>query len=753
MRISNLKAGLLITTAGALGFPAVAVAQDAEAMTEEAEGSVIIVTAQKREQNLQDVPLSITAIGGDELEERGIDDVTDLDSAVPGLSISKSGSDARPSIRGVRTIEVDLFNDPTIGFFIDGVYKARTSQALAGFIDLERVEVLRGPQGTLFGRNTYGGSVSLVTARPKMDFGAEGSVQYGNYDDIRVEGVVNVPLGPDTAMRFVGLFQESDGYVNVLPSRNNLPAAQDFNDNDQTYFRGSFLHESGPGELLVTVSRWDQGGFGAGGFGYTVAGSLQNQAGVLDLGGTLDRDNTRGGAFPGPSDEGPYDVYRNKDLNRDVEETTFTIQASLDFDGVTLRSISGYADFRAQREGDEDYSEAAQNDFLLDTESETLSQEIQLLSNGDGPFQWIVGGYYFHEKGREDFVFDIVPAGVAFTFLQEIETDSFAAFAQSEFELTDTLTLIGGIRYTEDQKRFRFRTPSDQPTADTDTTSTFDKVTWRVGAEFDFTPDNLLYATVSTGFRSGGANNQFAPTPNYGPQTITAYEVGSKNTFANGAGIANISFFYNDMNDILSNTFVSVGPSLVVARSNGGSSRAYGAEAEFAYEFDGGLSINANFSYLDAKYQTFTVSLPSGYGLASGFDFVPNTTNLLDLSGNEVPISPKFTASLGAEYEFEFAWGTLTPAARTYFSDSYFVTEFNYDAGIPGRDIGEQGSYTKTDLSLTYMSPAETFMVQAFVRNLEDEAVLNSSVIGGGGAIFQNYAPPRTYGVKAGFKF
>ena len=746
-----LRAGLLAGTAVVLAVPTAAAAQTEAA--DETGDSVIIVTAQKRDQNLQDVPLAITAIGGETLEARGIDDVTDLDAAVPGLTVGRSGSDARPAIRGVRTEEVDVFNDPSIGFFVDGVYKPRTSQALAAFVDLERVEVLRGPQGTLFGRNTYGGSVSLITARPRFTFGAEGTVQYANFNDLRTEAVLNAPLGPNTAVRFAGVYQESDGYVNVLPSRNGLPAAEDFNDNDQVYFRGSFLHDVGPGEILVTLSHWDQGGYGAGGFGYTTVGSLRNSAGQLDLGGTLNRNNSRTGAFAGPSDLGPYDVYRNTNMDRDTEETALNIQASLDLGPVTLRSISGWSDFTSLRVGDEDFSEANFNTLALDTRSKSLSQEIQLVSNGNGALQYVFGGYYFHENAEEDFVFRTVPTSGLFSFLQEVDTDSYAAFGQVDYGLTEQLKVTLGARYTVDDKRFRYRTPSSDAVPDVDTARSDDAVTWRAGLEFSPTPDNLIYATASTGFRSGGANNNVAAQQNYGIQKITAFELGSKNTFAGGAGIANLSLFYNDMDDILANTFVPFGPTQVVARSNAGQARAYGAELELAYEFTRDFRVYGNFAYLDAKFQTFQVSLPSGYTRATGYTFVPGTTNQLDLSGNDVPLSPTFTATIGASYKFDVGFGTIEPAAQLYYSDSYFTNEFNYDAGISDRDVGRQRAYTKSDASITFRTPDEGVFVQALVRNIENEAVLNRTVIGGGGAIFQNYGQPRTYGVRAGFKF
>lgn len=717
-----------------------------------AQGDQIIVTATKRAESVQDVPIAITAIGGEVLESSGINDLSQLDKAVPGLNIGQSGSDVRPAIRGVPTVEIDLFNDPTIGFFVDGVYKGRTSQALAAFIDLERVEVLRGPQGTLQGRNTYGGSVSLITKKPEFDgFGGKLNAGYGNFNDFRLDGAVNIPLAETTALRIAGAFQESDGYVEVLPTRvSGGETAEDFNDNDQAYIRGSLLHEFSIGEIQVTASHWDRGGFGAGAFGYTVAGTLQDSMGNLDLGGTLDRVNPRNGSTAGPSDEGPYSVYRDTDLSRDIEETTVSGLITLDLGGVVLKSITGYSDFSVNRMNDDDFSDTAATALTLETATQSFSQEIQLISDYASPLQWVAGLYYYNEDGFEDFIFDIIGGG-AFTFLQDVETNSYAAFVNFDYALSDNLTLTAGGRYTVDDKQFRFFFPNDAATPGTDEDESFDRFTWKAGV--DYTPDdnNLLYVSASTGFRSGGFNNQFAGSPAYGPQNIRAIEAGWKNTFSDGAGTFNLSVFYNELKDVLASGFVEFGATNVIVRTNAGSSTSYGAEAELAYRFDFGLNIDANFAYLNAEYDTFAEPLRGEFaGVATGYTFT--TDGLLDLSGNEVPVSPTYTASLGASYEMQLGDNaTLTPEVRTYISDGYFLQAANFDGGIDGRDAGRQSSYTKTDLSLTLQT--ERFSLQGYVRNLENEAVLTAAIFGGQAALFQNYAPPRTYGVRAGVQF
>jgi iron complex outermembrane receptor protein len=194
-----------------------------------------------------------------------------------------------------------------------------------------------------------------------------------------------------------------------------------------------------------------------------------------------------------------------------------------------------------------------------------------------------------------------------------------------------------------------------------------------------------------------------------------------------------------------------VGPTQIVARSNGGSARSYGAEAELAWRPISGLQIDANAAYLNAKFRKFIGFNP--YPLGTGFTLVPGFTNQLDLSGNRVPNSPEFTFNAGARYEIDLgSWGSIAPEARFFRSSDYFVAESNYDAGIPGRPVGRMPSYTRTDLSLTWESEDDRYSLQAFVQNLEDTAVLNRSVIGGQGAIFQNFAAPRIVGVRARFK-
>jgi iron complex outermembrane receptor protein len=240
--------------------------------------------------------------------------------------------------------------------------------------------------------------------------------------------------------------------------------------------------------------------------------------------------------------------------------------------------------------------------------------------------------------------------------------------------------------------------------------------------------------------------------PFYGPQSVTAYEVGLKNYFRPLRLTLNLAAFFNKYEDILTSVSVQVGPSQITARSNGGSARSYGAEAELSWRPVGGLEIDANFAYLNAKFKNFLAFNP--YPLATGYNLVTvGTTRLLNLSGYRIPNSPEFTFNIGGRYEFDLgSAGKITPEARVFWSDEYFVAESNYDGGIEGRPVGRMPSYSRTDLSLTWTALGDRYSLQAFVQNLENKAVLNRTTIGGGGAIFQNFGAPRIFGVRGAFK-
>jgi iron complex outermembrane receptor protein len=613
----------------ALCAPQVAVAQTASSDLAEEAGGIgeIIVTAQRREENLQDVPISVSAFSAEEIAEKGLTDVSRLEGLVPGFTFGRSGVDARPAIRGVRTESVDVNADTTIGMFVDGIYQSRASQATLGFIDLERVEVQRGPQGTLYGRNTFGGNISIVSARPDTSkFSGGGDFTFGANNQVRVTSYLNAPLGEAAALRVAGGYEKSNGWVkNVNPTGGNLF------DDDNGYVRASLLVK--PSDNLTATFKVDyakRGGNGGSAFGYKLVGSYFDVPSNQQLfNATPIILNTRGGNRDGiidaplPTDQGiplfaagnPYLINNDFRGSLKLRNTGLSANIAYDFGGVTLKSITGYSDFKTTRTQDTDFSSSQIGADYQFTSAKTISQELQLVSNDSGPLEYVIGAYFFHDKLNGTFINEqfvqIVPGDTrppavrqAGGFYQEFraKTESLAGYAQASYAITDKLKLTGGIRYTNDKKDFQFANanevlpfvagapvttaitlatgnipaasfgvqgaptnctyvtiPLPQPgfrclPADTTrfvgatfNTATFNKVTWRVGLDYQVNDDSLLYASASTGFSSGGFNGSQAAAAlgrsTFAPQTVTAYEIGSKNRFADDTVQLNLSAY------------------------------------------------------------------------------------------------------------------------------------------------------------------------------------------------------------------
>jgi iron complex outermembrane recepter protein len=821
MKHSRLSVLLSSACALTLGNAMPGFAQDATP-AEEAESDrrleAVTVTAQRREENLQDVPLSVTAATGEALERRNISDLSKLDVITPGFSYGRSGIDSRPAMRGVRTENVGVNGDTTIGYFIDGIYQSRAAQATATFTDIERVEVQRGPQGTLYGRNTFGGNVAVITNAPKLgeyDYGA--SAQYSSFETLRGDAFVNIPLGEKAAFRFAAAGAKGDGMV-----ENAFNEDADLFDNDVRYFRGGFRFQ--PTEAIDVTLRADllrQDGNGGSAFGYKIIGSYYDPAlGLATFNSTPlvlnTRPNVRDGiddnsTLAGIQDLGipvfaandPYTVDQDYDPYLNLERKGLTADISWDLGPVTLRSITGSIDFETDRSQDSDFS---RNQIAVDyqlTTSESLSQEFQLLSNNDGPLQYVAGVYFFQDELQGLFINQQlppiiggvsvnggVPFGGSFYDEQLVDLDSLAYYGQATFSLTDRLSLTAGIRYTEDEKSFRVNRPAVQSAAnaigvrltnavpfdfdagaaiDTQLDGTFDATTYRLGAEFDVSDDSLIYASFATGFRSGGFNtNTATAVQTFEPETVDAIELGWKNTLMNGALQLNLAAFFNQYEDLQEQRQVPVGATTASVIFNAAEAEAKGVEVEAAFAIDDRTTIGGTLSLLNAEYTDFRdAPIPGGFvnpitgpgtidpaRVPPGFNcrIVPNSVTAgtpngafgCDLSGNKIPYSPEYSGTIYGSTEFDFGGGTLTPYASVTFSAESFGQPFN-------TQLEKTDAYARVDVSLEW-APSERFAIKAFVDNATDEVILNRAVYGGGGALQGSWQPPRTAGLKVSIK-
>lgn len=752
------------TTSNAKPAPAVSPSADPQ---DTGQVEDIVVTAQRTEQRLQDVPISITALSADDLKRTGTDDITRLIQNVPGFNFGRSGLEARPAIRGVRTENVGGNGDPTIGFYVDDIYQSRPAQAGQPFVDVARVEVARGPQGTLFGRNVFGGAVSVVNALPGKDFELGGDVTVGNYSRVAVTGFVSVPLSDTFGIRIAGLRETRDGYV-----KNIVVPGNDLYSKDTSYIRGTARWEPVPHlELILRGSYWQEGGTGGQAFGYKPQGGFVNPnatqaqfnaTGGRDLAGVLVPNLNFFSATSGQRD-GIAD-FQGRDLGVTVNPNPYVWQGQLrsfakltqsavsgqikySADAFFVRSITSYQDFYYTANAGEVAGPTAAESRQI-RGSKSTSQEFQVGGIDTKPFQWIVGLYYLDDKVFDEFgsfrtnINDGV-AGSRGPFTAKVI--SKAAYGQASYYVIPQVRLTGGVRYTEDKKTFdvtnyRIVAGVDQVNNSFKLAGTFRRTTYRAGVDLFATPNNMFYGSVSSGFRSGGFNGGAGTNPlipaTFDPETVTAFEIGSKNRFVGGKYQLNVAIYRNNFNNLqVQNQFI-VGVTTLSAIRNAGKAYSQGLEIEAVARPIPALTLNATATFAKAIYTDYITSAPPNYPAApAGFS----------LAGKRVPYTPKAKFTFSGRYDIDLGnVGVLTPSATAIVSSSYYNTDYNTVLDI-------QKSYAKVDLRLGWRTTDQRYGVDLFVENVGDIAVKNRGVFGSQG-LNASYETPRFYGVKLSFR-
>jgi iron complex outermembrane receptor protein len=727
----------------------------------------VIVTAQRRAERLQDVPISVTAVNAQALARAHIDDASRLEYVAPGLTWGQQGSDSFPAIRGVRTSLVSAQNDPVIGFYIDGIYQSRTQQQSIPLFDISRVEVQRGPQGTLYGRNTFGGNLSVITAEPTNVYEGGVTAEAGNYNSAKVEGFVNIPVSDDLSVRISGVHVNHNGYVH-----STYPGVVLDDDNENAGRINLKWTPTSKLDVDLHLGHWQRDDAGAGSYGYKVAGTLINpNTGYQSVYGVPYAVNpsvhngtdivhgvdigvpVTGGAWTNDWDYQPFEH---------VQENYVSATVSYDLGPVILRSISGYTDFRADRSADNDQSSVLFADPAAgfgtgvqepDTRDHTFTEEVQLASKSSTPLQWIIGGYYLNDNIHELYQQEIsasvgsVPGYKETTALQ---TDAYAAYAQAYyFIVPDQLRIIGGVRYSEESKKFAFADYADgdpgtynfhTPYSQTAGDPSFSSTTWRAGLEYTPTHHNMVYATVSTGFESGGVNDTGGSPSipsSYAPQTVTAYEVGTKDRFLDGKVQVDLALFRNDFRNLQINVYtpqVSYFGSAGQAYSEGGELSVFTLPAP-------NFHIDLTATSIYAVYTKY-ISGNNFYGASNGTDPVS-----VNLAGKYIPMSPKLKTTLAAYYDFDLGEkGVVTPYVSWLYSSSYYTTDFN-------TSLDEQKAFSVVDLSLRWTAPTGKLYIEGFGNNVTNVPVLYSAVIGRDERIQVSYGPPATYGARIGVKF
>ncbi len=744
-----------MTSAIALAaIPTQALAQDAESVSDSAaeDDNVIVVTAQRRAEDLQDVPASVTALNAAQLENRQIADANDLQAQIPGVVITTgtgTSSSARIFFRGVGEDESRGAIDPAVGIYIDNVYLGRTVGSLVDLLDIEQVEVLRGPQGTLYGRNTNGGAIKFTSVRPQLgettlsaDFG------YGNFDRIQARGTVNLGLADSLAVRVTGLYKERDGFHTLNPNGDfAAQAGTEVGAEQVLAFRGSLY-----GEL---DDRWNVLAI----FDYTsdnsdptpssLAASSSNPAVTTDVDQDIFTIEPAAGVVCSAATPVTFQpIGCVTDFDSEVESYGASIQLTGEYENFSITSIT------ALRALKDDLSSFISFPFFQQTQQDQFSQELLFNSAFEGPFNFTAGAFYYNETVDLDYLF-------VFPFENDVETESFSLFTQATFDVTDALTLTGGIRWTTEDREFEGNAGGPLAgfgsgiTGEADT----DNITWTAKVDYSLTDDILFYASYSTGFKSPGFSPDcFSPVACFLPvneEELDSIEAGIRTQFWDGRATFNATYFYNDYQDLqISGTLPTGG----FTRINAGEARIQGVEIEGRIEPVDGFTIYGNASWLDAEYQTLNFAqagLLSGSttttpGLACGtITATPGTTAFEDAIidcalGLDLKNAPDFKGLIGFNYDIIVGDGEVFFGGdAAYESDTFGLV-----ANVPGT---KQEPGLRLDARIGYRT--DRWRVTVWGKNLTDREYFRANTFAGGSQNQVFAAPPLTVGIDVGFSF
>lgn len=697
----------------------------------------IVVTASKREQSLTKTPIAMSALTQQQLTNAGVDNVSDLTPAVPNVQIEQFAFTGAiyVAIRGIISKDWTETGDSDVGMYIDGVAIPRSFGLGSAFYDLSRVEVLRGPQGTLYGKDSTAGNINIITAAPEQQFAAEVDYGYGNYGDVSSHAMVNVPINDTLAVRVSGVFHRNDGYFNT-----DGTTTRNYGATDEYGGRLSALWQP------VDGFKWR----------LTLEDIVSHDTEPLAI---------ATGAHGRPVDGLPIynrPVASYPEPKQDM--TNFMVRSRMDWqisNQLTWSYIAGYQAPDQSFATDIPVSNAL---FAIPGESASYGvshnrnqyHEINL-SYDNSWIKNIFGANYTSERTESVYnnqvLLDSFNEVVA---VPNARDSNWGVFDQATVNVSNGFRLTAGARYSSDSKNvdgsvtgicpvhyfYSGLYPAGGALPGTckinpePATGRWSAVTWKAGAEYDITEKVMSYLSVSTGYKAGGINGG-APEPSlltFRPEHNTNYEAGIKGRYLDGKATLSADFFYEDYKDIDVDQWVgTTNGGITFITQNAARAAIWGPELDGSLKITSTDRIDAFLNYLHATYQSYQ-------------NRDPLTDVLYNLDGKTLPNAPQVSARFQYTHDFLLPnQATLTPMAAVYWQSVSYLREFNLpDDKVP--------AYSKTSLRLTYAGESSRWQVQAYVDNLEDKAV-RTGVENLIGAYNSWYAPPRTFGLKGTFHY
>lgn len=733
-------AGFAASTYAIPAFAQVEPEADAAPVTE------IIVSARRREETLRETPVAITAVNAAMLESKGTINIGDIMGTAPSVMITQQNSGAAAAnvaIRGLSFADIDKSFDPAVGVVVDGVFIGTSTGQFFDFFDIGQIEVMRGPQGTLFGRNTIGGVISIRRSRPKHEFTGKAEVSYGNYDTIATRAVVNIPVIPDVlAVKPFYFHNQSDGYY-----RHGITGKRVGASNSENFGVAALLEPSSNFDALLTLEKQVQD--------FAPINSNISKTGevfcALEPANECNRNTTS-------------DLYTafGQAAKAHYESPAATLEMNLDAGAVKFTSVTGY---RKSEEAQTQDFDASSTDIYFSNRVQSyrqFSQELRAAGQISDALDYVVGGYFFNSRytlEQRTRITLFAPPALA----EQDNTGharSLAFFGDFNWAFADKWRLSFGGRWTKDRKQNKARVDANSfPNA----TVSNSKFTPKVGIDFRPNSDVMLYASWSRGYRSGGFSGRgttlFSATTPYGPETVDSYEAGFKGALFNGGLELNLAAFMADYKGLQQNTTIpavgGVGSETIV--TNVGSSKLKGLEVEFTARPATGLTLSGSLGLLDNNLKDF-ISLGAISAVVPG-------ARLLDYSNVSMIYAPKTTASFNANYTTKTPFGEVSAnlgyrhispydqqialdATATYPATGTIVVPRN-DSRLRSdtQDLLDASLTTKFDLG------GNTARITVFGRNLLDDRGPNAAFTVAGLWSFSSAREPRTYGVILGYEF
>jgi iron complex outermembrane receptor protein len=704
----------------------------------------VVVTAEKRATNLQSTALAMSAISGDELRSRQVTDVQALSQTVPGVDFADLQGQARISIRGVTWDNLHTGDESPVAYYVDGIYVARPAAVMPTFFDVDRVEVVRGPQGTLYGRNATGGVVNVITGDPTDTPHGFLNLTAGNYAAVTAEGAVSGPLASGVSGRIAFQTVNHDGYG--VDTTNQLPVE----DQHTQAMRGKLRFKLADNfDVLVSADYMHEKDH-ADAYHYLGPG----KAGVVPLG------VARGGVI----DSDPRDLASDGGPLNDRTFWGAMADAHLKLGSVDIRSITGYRHSFYQTTSDTDMTSTPISTFIQYEDSRQYSQELRF-SGGLAGGDWLLGAYYFNESlygiNASNLTASLLsPTGATSPLLVgsdpggRLTTKAYAAFGQYRYPFTERLAATVGGRYSDEQKGvndFSFSDfvdpatgqvvfPPFPPNATANrqvASTTFTSFTPKAGLEYQANGRTFLYASYSQGFKSGGYNLG-AIAPPFKPARVTQYELGGKIDWLRDVLRTNVAVFYSKYDNMQVNILIPVDGLPRGFLENAANSHIKGAELEVVAVPTRHLRLDLSYAYLDARYVTF-----------SSIDAANTQLGLQNLSGHRLIQAPPYTVNLAATYTVPTRVGDFSLRGEGRWEGRVYFTPFQ-------DPIESRPPHQIYNAYLDYVDTSGAWTSSLFVRNVANKTIITYAYIGAsllGYPLSGAVDPPRTFGASLAYHF